>query len=116
MGDPGRRPARRGGLAFEFQLRSGAIVTSTTRMRTWRRNGRRYHHLIDPSTGESTRTGVAAVVAHAPDAWWAEGIAKAVIVAGAEAGGALAPAKHPHPRLFFHQEQGIQDGDDTQRA
>jgi thiamine biosynthesis lipoprotein len=42
------------------------------------------HHIIDPSTGVPTANGIAAVVVAARSAWWAEGIAKAMIVAGRE--------------------------------
>jgi thiamine biosynthesis lipoprotein len=79
-------------VAFEVSVIDGALVTSTTRVRAWTRGGERHHHIVDPATGESTCTNVAAVVASAVDAWWAEGIAKAVIVAGLHDGIALARA------------------------
>ena len=113
---PVEDPLAAAGVAFEQRLRSGAIVTSTTRMRTWRRNGRRYHHLIDPSTGDSARSGVAAVVARATDAWWAEGIAKAIVVAGAEEGAELARANHVHAWLFLDDDQIIEVGNDIEDA
>jgi thiamine biosynthesis lipoprotein len=77
-------------VSFRFPLVEGAIVTSTTRIRAWTRGARRHHHLVDPATGDSARTGVTAVVAAAPDAWWAEGIAKSIIVSGETRGLALA--------------------------
>lgn len=76
--------------AFHVPLADGALVSSSTRIRAWTRNGRRYHHLIDPATGDSARTGIAAVVTAARDAWWAEGIAKSIIIAGLDAGVRLA--------------------------
>jgi thiamine biosynthesis lipoprotein len=108
---PVEEPLAGAGVAFEQRLGRGAIVTSTTRMRTWRRNGRRYHHLIDPTTGDSARSGVAAVVARAPDAWWAEGIAKAIVVAGPEAGAELARANNVHAWLFLDDGQVIEAGE-----
>lgn len=78
--------------AFLWPLVDDAIVTSSVRVRTWVRAGRRQHHLVDPATGDSARTGVAAVIAAARDAWWAEGIAKSIVVAGADAGCELARA------------------------
>jgi thiamine biosynthesis lipoprotein len=63
-----------------------AVVTSTTRFRRWRRGDTLMHHLIDPATGAPARRGVAAVVAQADDAWWAEGVAKAALVAGTDDG------------------------------
>lgn len=88
-------------LAFRYPLAEGALVTSTTRVRAWTRRGRRYHHLIDPATGDSARNGVAAVVAAATDAWWAEGIAKAVLIAGAQEGVELARRTHVRAWLFL---------------
>jgi FAD:protein FMN transferase len=63
-----------------------AVVTSTTRFRQWRRGDAVMHHLIDPGTGTPSRRGVTAVVAQADEAWWAEGVAKAALVAGIGAG------------------------------
>jgi thiamine biosynthesis lipoprotein len=70
-------------------LSDEAIVTSTTRFRQWSRGGRTLHHLVDPFTGAPADRGVTAVVAQAEEAWWAEGIAKAALVAGVEPGLAL---------------------------
>ena len=44
------------------------------------------HHLIDPATGAPADRGVVAVVAQADEAWWAEGVAKAALVAGVDDG------------------------------
>ena len=44
------------------------------------------HHIIDPATGQPADGGVVAVVAQADEAWWAEGVAKAALVAGVPAG------------------------------
>jgi thiamine biosynthesis lipoprotein len=64
------------------RLTDEAIVTCTTRFRRWTRGGRLLHHIIDPATGSSADRGVTAVVAQADEAWWAEGVAKAALVAG----------------------------------
>jgi thiamine biosynthesis lipoprotein len=71
------------------RLANQAIVTSTTRFRRWTRGGRLLHHIIDPATGEPSDSGVTAVVAVADAAWWAEGVAKAALVAGVDDGNAL---------------------------
>jgi FAD:protein FMN transferase len=68
---------------------AGALVTSTTAIRTWRRAGRCLHHIVDPSTGVPASTGVRAVIASAADAWWAEGVAKAALVVGRDRGAQL---------------------------
>jgi thiamine biosynthesis lipoprotein len=69
-------------IAGIVPLADAAIVTSTTLIRTWRRKGRRIHHLIDPRSGEPATSDVVAAVVVAPEAWLAEGLAKAAIVAG----------------------------------
>lgn len=91
-------PAR---IAFEVEIDDAALVASTTQIRTWKRGARTHHHLIDPATGHCARTGVAAVVATGRDAWWAEGVAKAIIVAGAGPGIAIAHDTDVHGWLFL---------------
>jgi thiamine biosynthesis lipoprotein len=86
---PVEDPFDDGHNAFTWPLTAGAIVTSTTRFRTWTRAGERYHHLIDPGTGMSARAGVSAVVVAADEAWRAEGLAKAVLVRGRDEGAEL---------------------------
>jgi thiamine biosynthesis lipoprotein len=97
-------------VAFRFPLTQGAIVTSTTRIRRWTRGGREHHHLVDPTTGDSARTGIAAVVATARDAWWAEGIAKSIIVGGIDAGIDLAQASAVRAWLFLDDGRMLETG------
>lgn len=70
-------------------LANSAIVTSTTLIRRWRRGSRILHHLVDPRAGEPTMNGVTAAIVIAPEAWLAEGLAKAAVVAGPDQGRAL---------------------------
>ncbi len=79
-------------------------------MRRWTRGGRHYHHLIDPATGDSARTGIVAVVAAARDAWWAEGIAKSVIVAGIDTGLRLARDTKVRVWLFLDDGRVLEAG------
>ncbi len=97
-------------VAFRFPLVDGAIVSSTTRIRSWTRGRSRYHHLVDPASGDSARTGVVAVVAAAPDAWWAEGIAKSIIIAGAHAGADLAERAQVRAWIFLDDGQILERG------
>jgi thiamine biosynthesis lipoprotein len=73
-------------ILFRRTLAGGAVVTSTTRFRRWTRGGTVLHHIIDPTTGTPAARGVTAVIASADAAWWAEGIAKAALVAGIDDG------------------------------
>jgi thiamine biosynthesis lipoprotein len=97
-------------VAFRFPLVDGAIVTSTTRIRQWTRGERCYHHLVDPASGDSACTGITAVVATARDAWWAEGIAKSIIVGGIDAGLDLARAARVRAWLFLDDGQVLETG------
>lgn len=91
---PVENPAS-GGEWFVASLESGAIVTSTTRYRRWvGTDGRVLHHLIDPSTGSPSASGLSAVVVAASEAWWAEVLAKAALVAGRMEGVTLLDEHH----------------------
>jgi thiamine biosynthesis lipoprotein len=70
-------------------LAEGGVATSSRLRRAWRRAGTAVHHLIEPATGASARTGLASVTIVAGETWWAEVLAKAAFVAGPEAGAAL---------------------------
>ena len=89
-------------VLWEEVLDGGSIVTSTTLIRRWCRGGRRFHHLIDPRTGLPADRGVAAVVAAAPSGWLAEGLAKAVVVAGVEEGRRILRRTRARAWIFTH--------------
>ncbi len=63
-------------------LFDGAVATSTTLRRRWRVDGHARHHLIDPQTGQPSESDVALASIIASDAWMAEVLAKAVLLAG----------------------------------
>ena len=65
-----------------LRLATGAVATSTTRRRRWTCRGEDRHHLLDPATGTASRSGLATVTVVGGDAWWAEVLAKAALVAG----------------------------------
>ena len=69
-----------------LRFTSGAVATSTRLRRRWRRGTVELHHLLDPATGAPADSGLATVTVVAGDAWWAEVLAKAAFVAGADAG------------------------------
>ena len=74
---------------LRFPLVDEALVQSTTRLRRWERGGVQLHHLIDPRTGWPAETGLTAVVVTGPQAWRAEVMAKAALIAGEREGLAL---------------------------
>ena len=64
-------------------VRTGAIATSSVRVRHWRdADGRVQHHLIDPRTSMPARTDLVAVTVADPDPAWAEIWTKSLFLAG----------------------------------
>ena len=63
-------------------LSSGAVTTSTTLRRRWRRGGELRHHLVDPRTGEPSDSDLDHVTVVAGQAWVAEILGKAVLLRG----------------------------------
>lgn len=81
-------------------LEDGAVCTTSRLRRTWSRGGAQMHHLIDPSTGTSARTGVSAVTVLASEGWWAEVATKAAFMAGVSRAGALLEELDVSGRVF----------------
>jgi thiamine biosynthesis lipoprotein len=71
---------------FTLWLANKALATSGIDYRTWERNGRFVHHLIDPTTGQPAATDGLTATILADDASQAETWATATLVAGSEAG------------------------------
>ena len=66
-------------------MTDGAIATSSIVARAWLGpDGRRVHHLLDPSTGEPVWTGLLSATALAPTALHAETLAKVALLGGAD--------------------------------
>ena len=85
--------AHRDALAMVAVLGSGALATSSTRVRRWPAlDGGWIHHLVDPGSGRPADSGVSSVTVAAAEGWWAEALAKAALVAGADAGADLLAA------------------------
>ncbi len=68
--------------ARRLRIVDGGVATSTTQIRTWRRNGRWQHHLVDPSTLDSTMGEVVSCTVLAGTAAWAETFTKVPFVDG----------------------------------
>lgn len=63
-------------------LTDAGCATSSIRVRRWKADGRRVHHLIDPRTGYSGGEGLLAVTVIDPDPAWAEVWSKTLFLAG----------------------------------
>ena len=59
-----------------------AVATSGQDLRTWRRGGRRMHHIVDPVTGAPARTDIPRITVFGPTAVDAETWATALFLAG----------------------------------
>jgi thiamine biosynthesis lipoprotein len=75
----------RQGWAHEFMLDAGAVATSGIKTRVWRTANGFAHHLLDPSTGEPSWTGVAQASALGRTALEAETLAKMAFLGGPNA-------------------------------
>jgi thiamine biosynthesis lipoprotein len=70
--------------SITLELGDAGLATSGRDRRTWERNGRALHHLIDPETGEPAESDLLRVTAVARDAIDAEVLATSLFLAGAE--------------------------------
>lgn len=65
----------------QLALVAGAVATSTPRRRRWTRSGQQRHHLIDPGTGRPAADLAPAITVVADEAWRAEVLATAALLA-----------------------------------
>jgi thiamine biosynthesis lipoprotein len=95
-------------------LAGGAVATSTTLRRRWELDGETRHHVIDPQTGQPSDTDLTLATVVAGEAWVAEVMAKAVLLAGADhpfdiVGGTGAQALAVDDRGTIHATPGLME-------
>jgi thiamine biosynthesis lipoprotein len=95
-----RHPRRRDELYATLRADRGAIVTSGDYEQFFEKDGVRYHHILDPSTGRPAR-GAAAVTVVAQTAMEADALATGLFVLGSDRGLALAEELEGVEALFF---------------
>jgi FAD:protein FMN transferase len=83
-----RHPRAADGVVTRLPLVDEAISTSGDYERFFEENGRRYHHILNPATGQPTE-GILSVTVIGPDATITDGLSTTLFVLGAEAGIAL---------------------------
>ena len=67
-----------------FEVRDGAVATSSIRIHSWQTSsGETVHHVIDPETGHPAGGGLRSVTVAWPDPAWAEVWTKSLFVGGA---------------------------------
>ena len=90
---------------FIVPLAGQSLATSGDYRIYFERDGQRYCHEIDPRTGAPIRNGLASVSVVAADCGYADAMATALIVLGADRGYALAEA-HGLAAYFIVREAG----------
>jgi thiamine biosynthesis lipoprotein len=69
------------GFAATIPLLDGAVATSTTTRRVWQAAGGPRHHLLDPATGQPSKSDAVVASVVAGEGWVAEVLAKVVVLA-----------------------------------
>lgn len=69
-----------------IHLKDSAISTAGDYQRFFIKDGKRYHHIIDPKTGYPAESGLISVSVIAPEGYVSDGIDTAVLVLGVERG------------------------------
>lgn len=62
------------------RMRSGGLSSSSVGSRRWLHGRTDAHHLLDPNTGRPVAGDRIAATVHATDAWWADVVAKCVVI------------------------------------
>lgn len=76
--DP-RYPSR---ILAPLHVRSGAVATSSSTKRSWKKQNERHHHLVDPRTGESAISNWLSVTVFNKSLVKAEVFAKSILIGG----------------------------------
>lgn len=99
-------PRNPGGIIGTMRLSRGAVVTSGDYVRFFERDGVRYHHILDPATGQPARRTVAVTVI-APNATDADAFATGLFVLGPAAGLAVVARLPGVEALFFDSHLNV---------
>ena len=86
-------------------LADNAVATSSVGGRRWQRNGQPMHHLIDPRTGQPSRSDLHTVTVLAPTAADAEVTAKVVLLLGRHEGQGFAEQRDHSVLCVGHDGQ-----------
>jgi len=81
-----RDPERPDRLVGVVSVRDLSVVTSGGYERFFVRDGMRYHHILDPGTGEPARSGLLSVTVISPDGALADALSTALFVMGLDRG------------------------------
>src|SRR5690606_26444695 len=84
------QPSPEGGFQKAVALEGVSLATSGNTVNGYTYGGRRYSHIIDPTTGHPAGSELASVTVAAPAAMTADGLATALFAMGPERGPAFA--------------------------
>lgn len=93
-------------LLGKLSLSEGFVAASGDYERFFMRDGRRYHHILDPKTGQPT-TGPHGVVLVGRDSTAINGLGAAIMVAGADIGRSLLAPLAGVYALIVERNQGV---------
>lgn len=101
-----RNPFEKGRCLEAIPLRNSSIVTSGVYERSFRKDGRLLHHILDPRTGYPARTDLAAVSVIAKRSLDAEGFSSTLLALGEDKGAALARTLCEVDAVLFVRNDG----------
>lgn len=78
--------APRGIHAFILEMGTGSVVTSAVNERFFVRQGKRYHHILNPETGQPAESGLLSVTVLDDSSLQADALSTAAFVLGLDAG------------------------------
>jgi len=89
-----------------LRVDSGAVASSSRLKRAWGPPAARRHHIIDPRSGLPADSGLVGVTVIAGAGWWAEVLATAAFLAGADEGARLVE-RHDAAALLVGDDDAV---------